>query len=356
MGIEHVYDSRSTEFADLIRRDTDGYGVDIVLNSLTGAAQRAGLELLAIGGRFVEIGKRDIYANTRLGLYPFRRNLAFYYVDLALMCDSHPTADPGPAAYGVPAVADGKLPVLEHTALPACRGGHRDPSDERGGAHRQTRALRAAEGHSSVVVPPERARVFRRDGAYIITGGLGGLGLFLAAGMAAAGCGRIVLTGRSQPSPARSRPSRVSVRPEPTSEVECGNIAEPATAARLVAAATATGLPVRGVLHAAAVVEDATLTNITDELIDRDWAPKVYGAWHLHKRRPRSHWTGSAPSPRRPPYWARRARAPTPRPTVGWMASLTGAAPRAFPPRRSRGERGPRSGAVLSWQKAARPR
>ena len=70
MGIEHVYDSRSTEFADQIRRDTDGYGVDIVLNSLTGAAQRAGLELLAFGGRFVEIGKRDVYGNTRLGLYP----------------------------------------------------------------------------------------------------------------------------------------------------------------------------------------------------------------------------------------------------------------------------------------------
>ena len=57
---------------------------------LTGAAQRAGLELLSIGGRFVEIGKRDVYGNTRLGLYPFRRNLAFYYVDLALMCASHP--------------------------------------------------------------------------------------------------------------------------------------------------------------------------------------------------------------------------------------------------------------------------
>ena len=75
MGIEHVYDSRSIDFADEIRRDTDGYGVDIVLNSVTGAAQRAGFELLAFGGRFVEIGKRDIYGDTRLGLFPFRRNL-----------------------------------------------------------------------------------------------------------------------------------------------------------------------------------------------------------------------------------------------------------------------------------------
>ena len=70
MGIEHVYDSRSVEFADLIRRDTDGYGVDIVLNSLTGAAQRAGLELLAIGGRFVEIGKRDVYGKQPAGAIP----------------------------------------------------------------------------------------------------------------------------------------------------------------------------------------------------------------------------------------------------------------------------------------------
>ncbi|MGH3564163.1 MAG: sulfolipid-1 biosynthesis phthioceranic/hydroxyphthioceranic acid synthase, partial [Mycobacterium sp.] len=58
MGIEHVYDSRSTEFAEQIRRDTNGYGVDVVLNSLTGAAQRAGIELLAFGGRFIELGKR----------------------------------------------------------------------------------------------------------------------------------------------------------------------------------------------------------------------------------------------------------------------------------------------------------
>ena len=64
--------------------------------------------------------------------------------------------------------------------------------------------------------------------------------------------------------------------------MECGDIAEAETAERLVATATATGLPVRGVLHAAAVVEDATLANISDELLDRDWAPKVYGAWNLH--------------------------------------------------------------------------
>jgi polyketide synthase 5 len=100
--------------------------------------------------------------------------------------------------------------------------------------------------------------------------------------MAVAGCGRVVLTSRSQPTPRALETIELIQAMGADVVVECGDIAEAGTAERLVVAARATGLPVRGVLHAAAVVEDATLTNITDELIDRDWAPKVYGAWNLH--------------------------------------------------------------------------
>ena len=118
MGIEHVYDSRSLEFADRIRLDTDGYGVDVVLNSVTGAAQRAGLELLALGGRFIEIGKRDIYGDTRLGLFPFRHNLAFYAVDLALLSYSQPDRVRDLLTTVYQLIADGALPVPEITCHP----------------------------------------------------------------------------------------------------------------------------------------------------------------------------------------------------------------------------------------------
>jgi polyketide synthase 5 len=138
-------------------------------------------------------------------------------------------------------------------------------------------------GVSSAVVPPENATVLRRDGAYVITGGLGGLGLFLAEKMADAGCGRIVLNGRSAPSAEAQAVIERLQRAGAEVEVTRGDIADPDTARRLVEAATATGMPLRGVLHGAAVVEDATLANITDELIDRDWAPKVHGAWNLHE-------------------------------------------------------------------------
>jgi polyketide synthase 5 len=283
MGITHVYDSRSVAFAEQIRRDTDGYGVDIVLNSLTGAAQRAGVDLLAFGGRFVEIGKKDIYGDTRLGLFPFRRNLSFYGVDLALMSTTHPEQIRELLSTVYRLTAEGVLPQPETTHYPLADAA--TAIRVMGAAEHTGKLLLSVPkvGHSSVVVPPEQAKVFRRDGSYIITGGLGGLGLFLASKMAAAGCGRIVLNSRSEPKAdalaeiARMRTAGTEV------EVVSGDIALSETVDRLVSVATATGLAVRGVLHAAAVVEDAILPNITDELIDRDWAPKVYGAWHLHR-------------------------------------------------------------------------
>ena len=283
MGIEYVYDSRSTDFAELIRKDTDGYGVDVVLNSLPGAAQRAGLELLAPSGRFVEIGKRDIYGDTKMGLFPFRRNLSFYAVDLALLTITKPAKLRRLLNTIYQQIADGVLPAPETTHYPLAEGA---TAIRVMGAAEHTGKLVLDVPHTGafdVVLPPEQTHPFRADGSYVLTGGLGGLGLFLAEKMAEAGCGRIVLNGRSAPKPdALEAIERIRALGAEV-EVALGDVAEADTAARLVEVATATGRPLRGVLHAAALVEDATLANITDELVERDWAPKAYGAWHLHE-------------------------------------------------------------------------
>jgi len=283
MGIKHVYDSRSIEFADEIKKDTDGYGVDVVLNSLPGAAQRAGLELLSFGGRFVEIGKRDIYGDTKMGLFPFRRNLSFYAVDLGLLMITNPGKLSRLLETIFANIADGTLPLPETTHHPLSDGA---TAIRVMGAAEHTGKLVLDVPHTGkhrVVQPPEQVPAFRSDGAYVITGGLGGLGLFLADKMATAGAGRIILNGRSAPK-ADVLQAIERIRERGTEvEVSLGDIAESGTAERLVTDATATGHPLRGVLHAAAVVEDATLGNITDELVERDWAPKVYGAWNLHE-------------------------------------------------------------------------
>lgn len=283
MGIEHVYDSRSLDFADEIRRDTGGYGVDVVLNSLPGAAQRAGLELLAFGGRFVEIGKRDIYGDTRLGLFPFRRNLSLYAVDLALLSHSHPETVRNLLTTVYQKTAEGVLTIAPTTHFPI--------SDAAtavrlvGGAGHTGKVLLdvSHHGQTDAVLPPEQVPVFRSDGSYIVTGGLGGLGLFLGGKMAEAGCGRIVLNSRSAPSAEAEQAIEAMRARGADVAVVSGDVADPKIAELLVSVATETGLPVHGVMHAAAVVEDATLANVTDELIDRCWGAKVYGAWNLHE-------------------------------------------------------------------------
>ena len=58
LGVEHVFDSRSLAFAEEVLAATDGRGVDVVLNSLAGAAIEKGISCLAPYGRFIEIGKR----------------------------------------------------------------------------------------------------------------------------------------------------------------------------------------------------------------------------------------------------------------------------------------------------------
>ncbi len=85
LGIEHVTDSRSLDFVDEVRERTNGEGVDVVLNSLAGEFIPASLALLRYRGRFLEIGKRDIQADTKVGLSPFRNNLGYDAIDLSEM-------------------------------------------------------------------------------------------------------------------------------------------------------------------------------------------------------------------------------------------------------------------------------
>ena len=85
LGIENIFDSRSTSFADDILKVTNGEGVDMVLNSLGSDAIQRGFEILRPMGRFLELGKRDIAANKPLGMFPFIRGTSFTGIDLALL-------------------------------------------------------------------------------------------------------------------------------------------------------------------------------------------------------------------------------------------------------------------------------
>jgi len=82
LGVTNIYDSRSTSWYYDINRDTNDEGVDVVLNSLAGKHQQLGVQILRPGGRFVEIGKADLYDNSKLGLMTLRKNAMFAAIDM----------------------------------------------------------------------------------------------------------------------------------------------------------------------------------------------------------------------------------------------------------------------------------
>ncbi|MGW7317205.1 SDR family NAD(P)-dependent oxidoreductase [Streptomyces sp. NPDC054865] len=284
LGIAHVMDSRTLDFADQVRDLTHGHGVDVVLNSLPGPAQAAGLDLLAHRGRFLELGKRDIYANTRLGLLPFRRNASFSAVDVLMMMRQ----DPDLLADGYRELAalltDGTLPLLPITAHPVAEASsafHTMASARHIGKLVLTWP---ADGTDTLPVRPEDLPVVRPDGTYLITGGLGGLGLLLTEWLSERGAPAIVLSSRRAPDTAtRTALDAITAATGTRIITVKGDIAEPGIAETLVRTAQNTGHPLRGVIHAAAVVEDSTLTNLTPALVEQVWRPKATGAWHLHQ-------------------------------------------------------------------------
>ncbi|MCQ4079718.1 SDR family NAD(P)-dependent oxidoreductase [Streptomyces sp. RB6PN25] len=132
--------------------------------------------------------------------------------------------------------------------------------------------------------PDATAAAFARpDGAYLITGGLSGLGLATAERLAERGAGRLVLGGRRPPAP-RTQDVLDGLRARGTSvEVVLGDVAVPDVAARMVATAMAEGHVLRGVAHAAGVLHDRLLTDLTPDDIDTVLRPKVEGALRLER-------------------------------------------------------------------------
>ncbi|GGX88375.1 type I polyketide synthase [Streptomyces hiroshimensis] len=278
LGVEHVLDSRSLAFAGRVRELTGGRGVDVVLNSLAGEAVSRSLELLRPGGRFVELGKRDILENNRLLLRPFERDLAFFGVNLLALL-----ADPGRAASLFAEVKEriqaGDYRPLPHTVFPAAR------------AEEAFRLLQHSRHIGKVVVsfdpldepalvePLARAPRFDPGATYLVTGGLGGYGAATAHWLADHGARHLALVGRRG---ARTPGCEVlladlekrGVRAVPYA----ADVADLPSMRRVVEEIDAGGHRLRGVVHCAMHLDDAPLEELTDDRFRAVLAPKAGGA------------------------------------------------------------------------------
>jgi acyl transferase domain-containing protein/NADPH:quinone reductase-like Zn-dependent oxidoreductase/acyl carrier protein/short-subunit dehydrogenase len=278
LGADLVFNSRSLDFVDDIRAATGGEGVDIVLNSLFAEAMEQSLSLLKPFGRFLELGKRDFYADTKLGLRPFRRNVSYFGIDADQLLSGRPDLCRRLLGELARLFEAGDLRPLP------CRLFR---YDEIGAAFR----LMQGSGHIGkiLVSPPVAGRdAVRRaaatlapidpDGVHLVIGGVGGFGLAAANWLVERGAKRIALCSRRGIASAeaetaieqwRRRGVVATVHP-------CDATVE-AEVADLLAALRAQA-PIHGVVHAAMVLDDRLVANLDGDSLRSVILPKARAA------------------------------------------------------------------------------
>ena len=271
MGVAYVYDSRTTDFADQILADTNGEGVDVVLNSLTNEGfVEATVRATAKGGRFAEIAKRDIWTPEQMAAA--RPDIDYGVIAL----DVTTLTDPQHIQRLMTEVSEG-MARGEWTAVPA----EVYPLTEAKAAFRR---MQQARHIGKIVVQMPKPLQPRGDRSYLVTGGLGALGLHTAAYLAQLGAGDIVLTSRRDPDADAARAiATIMERFHCRVHVFSADVGDPAQLAGLLTRIRQELPPLAGVAHLAGVLDDALLPQQSIDRFRTTLKPKALAAHHLHR-------------------------------------------------------------------------
>ena len=190
---ENIFSSRDLTFVKGIMHATEGNGVDLVLNSLSGEALRRSWDLLAPFGRFIEIGKKDAQNNGKVELRPFLRNVTMASVELPTMMRHRPSL----------------IKRLTEDTVRLWIEGHVKEADPMtimnfSQVEEGLRILQSGKGMGKMIfvptpddvlpIVPSKSPVYclREDAVYLMAGGLGGIGRSFARWMAKHGARQLL--------------------------------------------------------------------------------------------------------------------------------------------------------------------
>jgi acyl transferase domain-containing protein/NADPH:quinone reductase-like Zn-dependent oxidoreductase/aryl carrier-like protein len=265
IGVEHVFDSRSTSFVDDVRALTNGEGVDVVLNSLAGEGLTGGLSILRRFGRFLDVTKRDIYNDLRVGLSPFRKGLSYHAIDLEQVINFEQATIQewmGVLKADVESGVVQPLPMQTFTYNQAVEA---------------FRCLSMAKHIGKVVLRaevPETVQPYWKpvaDGTYVVTGGMGGFGREVVLWLLRQGAGKVAVLSRT--------PQAHTGFDDPRVEAQAVDVGD---AAAVEALFTRLGT-VRGIVHAAMALDDVPTLSLTRERLEGVFHAKIHGSWNLHQ-------------------------------------------------------------------------
>lgn len=285
LGVEHILDSRSLSYADEILALTDGRGVDVVLNSLAGEAINRNFRVLKPFGRFLELGKRDFYENTKIGLRPFRNNITYFGIDAdQLMCE-RPELTRQLFAEVMALFHDGMLHPLPYRAFEAENivDAFRYMQQSKQIGKIVVTYRNGIPIAPSPAVEKPRTLALPEKATYLVTGGLAGFGLRTAQWLVAKGARHLILISRSGPAAEEARSAIAEIERQGVQVLAAAcDVTDRAGLSALLDEAAFRLPPLRGIVHAAAVIDDGLIRNLDEQQIRRVFEPKILGAQHLH--------------------------------------------------------------------------
>ncbi|KAI0138627.1 putative polyketide synthase [Hypoxylon sp. NC0597] len=287
--MENILNSRDLSFAAGIKRLTQNRGVDVVLNSLAGDALIASWECVASFGRFIEIGKKDIFSHNKLSMFQFARNTSFSAVDIAAMILEKPEL----VRDALVAICD----LFNSNALHLPSPMKSFPVSQVESAFRH---LQSGTNLGKVVVevdPNDTVLAaikeipswkFNPDETFVIAGGLGGQGRSISRWMVSKGAKNLVLLSRTGPKSSHSVSFIQSLEKKGTNVYapQC-DIADVTSLGSTLDYCRRHMPPIKGCIQAAMNIKDSMFENMSYESWTASLKPKVQGSWNLHEQLPR---------------------------------------------------------------------
>ncbi|KAL2843596.1 acyl transferase domain-containing protein [Aspergillus pseudodeflectus] len=273
-----IFNSRDASFYDNLMRETRGRGVDYVLSSLSGELLRTSWKCVAPGGTMFDISRRDVLADAMLPMKGFKDRKSFITLDLTEYMDGTSGDLPNFNESVKQGLIGPITPVTSYDASEISAAFRHMQT----GQHMGKIVVRMPDSPGELAARETRAEVrFSPDHAYLLSGGVGGLGRAISHWMAEKGARCLVYLSPSAGVSDAHRPFAAELKCQ-----GCEAIFVPGSAAKLADVQKAISLspkPIKGVFQLALALQDRTLERMSYE----DWRvpliPKVDASWNLHQ-------------------------------------------------------------------------
>ncbi|XP_072934221.1 fatty acid synthase [Epargyreus clarus] len=286
----NIGNSRDTSFEDMIRRETKGKGVDLVLNSLSDEKLQASVRCLSYRGRFLEIGKFDISNNTSIGMYFLLKETSFHGIMLDYIFDQTFEFRKRLQDLLLSGIESGAVRPLTYCTF------------DKNEIETAFRYMAAGKHIGKVIVKlrdeersnrPIKPSIMQIEAlprftcyeefVYVVVGGLGGFGLELADWLILRGARKVLLTSRRGITNGyQSSRLRAWAGYKADVQISTHDVTTEAGCEEMLKMANAMG-PVEAIFNLAVILKDSIFQNQTPETFKISFAPKAMATMHLDK-------------------------------------------------------------------------